>query len=233
MTTNKKARLNVSKAVMGVSFTTLAGMGSATGSVWIVGAAALPLGIFAASDTIASLLHNADAKQEAFLELPIPAWWLNDVPTWEGVCAEIETRLPHILQKMAEHLQGVQEVVTMDVVRKSFIVTLSSERLTWVSNPQEQSMIGEVIATPLLQKIGEVLRPLVIRLQQEAALKDIRTIAANSEKIAHLLELLRREPTIAFNDAIVRPGIPPFDDVLLLSPEYFVGRYEDQHWLLK
>ncbi len=80
MSTNKKALLNVGKAVIGISFTTLASMGSATGNVWIAGAAALPLGIFAASDTIASLLHNPDDKQEGFLELPMPGWWLNDVP---------------------------------------------------------------------------------------------------------------------------------------------------------
>ena len=61
--------------------------------------------------------------------------------TWlhgEGVCAEIEHRLPHILQGMADRLQVEHEVVTMDLVRQSFLDTLASERLTWVSNPQEQ-----------------------------------------------------------------------------------------------
>ena len=77
-------------------------------------------------------------------------------------------------------------------------------------------MIGEAIVTPLLQKIGEVLNPLVVQLQKEAALKDIHTIAVNSEKIARVFEELHKVPAAAPDDAFIHPLDPPLTTYLFL-----------------
>src|ERR1700738_552513 len=124
MAEKKEAILNISKALMGVSFTTLAAIGSATGNIWLAGLSALPGAVLVSSETVGTQLARLRAPTspgDELLVLPAPAWWNSDQHAWEGVCAEIGNALPGLLQNMAQHLQTVQGVVTMQVVRQAFI----------------------------------------------------------------------------------------------------------------
>jgi len=218
---------------MGVSFTSLAAIGSASGNLLFAGLSALPLGILTASDTLVQLFRDSFAQKEEILELQKPAWWTTDIRAWQDACAEIETHLPHVLQHMAEQLQRAQSVVTMDVVRQQFIDALMAEPLTWASSPEDRQRIGEYIVIPLFQRIDEALNPLIERLQREGLLEAVNTIAKNTGEMTDMLgELLFGEPLNRLRQIDLLPARPPFDDVLLPPPEHFIDRDEDRSWLL-
>jgi tetratricopeptide (TPR) repeat protein len=227
------AILNVGKALMGISFTSLAAIGSASGNLLFAGLSALPLGILTASGTLVPLLHNSSTQQEEILELPKPAWWTSDIHAWQGVCAEIEAHLPHVLQRMAEQLQHVQGVVTLDVVRQQFINALTTGPLTWASSPEDRQRIGEYIVGPLFQRLDEALKPLIEQLQREGILEDVHTIAINSGEMKDMVgQLLLGGPLNIPKPIDLQPAHPPFDDALLPPPEYFIDRDEDRSWIL-
>jgi hypothetical protein len=188
MSEEKVAVLNITKALMGVSFAVLAAIGSATGNIWIAGLTAVPAAGLTASDTIGSMLAKLKVKKEELLELPTPPWWTRATSDWEGICAEIEKHLPAIMQKMATRLQQEQGVVTAQVVRKTFIDVVGDEPLTWEFDPQERRHIAEYIATPLLQKEAAVLKTVIEPIRADTALTDTHTTAANTEKIVEVLE---------------------------------------------
>jgi hypothetical protein len=72
-----------------------------------------------------------EKQQEDVLELPPPSWWATDVRAWQDLCIEIEDHLPAILQALAERIQKIQDVVTMQTVQQLFIDSLTAEHLTW------------------------------------------------------------------------------------------------------
>src|ERR1700732_3487203 len=101
MSEKKGAIINVSKALMGVSFAALAAIGSASGNMLIAGLTAVPAGVLAVEPILAKL----KSSKEELLELPVPPWWTSDGITWNNLCTEIGDHLPHILQAMAARLQ--------------------------------------------------------------------------------------------------------------------------------
>src|SRR5205085_1412773 len=107
-------------------------------------------------------------------------WWDSDRQVWEGVCAEIGNDLPGLLQDMAQRLQNVQGVVTMRVVQQTFIDALAAKHLTWAPTPEERRKISEVVASPILDKLDQVLKPLIERVQQETFLRDTHATTANT-----------------------------------------------------
>ncbi|GAC1654503.1 MAG: hypothetical protein NVS4B12_26660 [Ktedonobacteraceae bacterium] len=139
---------------MGVSFATIAAIGSASGSMLIAGFTAVPAAVLAVEPILAKL----KARKEELLELPMPPWWTSDSITWNNLCAEIGDHFPHILQVMAARLQKEQGVVTTQVVRQTFIDVVADERLVWEFNPQQRKNVAAEIATPILQKVAEVLK---------------------------------------------------------------------------
>ena len=101
MSEKQPAVINISKILKDVSLPTIAAIGSATGNIWIAGAAAVPAAI-AASDTLKSLLQK---KQEEHLELSAPPWWTKSAQSWQITCASIENGLPAAMNSMAERLR--------------------------------------------------------------------------------------------------------------------------------
>lgn len=188
MAEKKVATLNITKALMGVSFATLAAIGSASGNLLFAGLAAVPAAGMTAFDTLGPVFAKQKAKKDELLELPMPPWWTGSLPSWEGLCAEIGEHLPDILRAMAKHLQQERGVVTTPVIRKVFIDVLADEPLIWESNPQERRHIAEYIATPVLEKSAAVLKTVIEPIREDTTLTDIHTTAANSEKIVEVLE---------------------------------------------
>src|SRR5438270_1953573 len=179
MPEKKSAIINIGKALAGVSFITLAAIGSASGSIVIAGLTAVPAAVM----TVAPALAKLREKKEDTLELPVPPWWTSDTPTWNNLCTEIGDHLPHILQEMATQLQKEQWVITTQVVRQTFIDVMVDEHLVWEFNPQQRKNVAAEIAMPVLQKVADVLKAAIEPLREDTAFVDVHTTAANSAKM--------------------------------------------------
>lgn len=85
MLEKKVAMINISKALIGVSFATLAAIGSASGGMLIAGLTACPAAVL----TVEPILTKLKSRKEELLELAIPPWWTSDTITWDNLCTEI------------------------------------------------------------------------------------------------------------------------------------------------
>lgn len=184
MPEKKSAIINIGKALAGVSFITLAAIGSASGSMVIAGLAAVPAAVM----TVGPALAKLKEKKEDTLELPVPPWWTSDTSTWNNLCTEIGDHLPHILQEMAERLQREQGVVTTQVVRQTFVDVVADEHLVWEFNPQQRRNVAAEIATPILLKVADVLKAAIEPLREDTALVDVHTSASNTTRMVEVLE---------------------------------------------
>jgi hypothetical protein len=185
------AVINISKALAGLSFAALAAVGAASGSIMFAGLAAIPAVALANTDSIGSLLSRSRQKQDELLELPAPPWWRSDISSWRGLCAEIEQHLPNTISDMARQLQQQQGVVTSMVVRQAFIDAIAAKTSVWEFDPVERRKAAEYIATPVLQKISDVLKPIVGMLQQETSLLDLHnTSMSSAEQVTLARELV-------------------------------------------
>ena len=203
MPEKKAAIINISKALAGVSFATLAAIGSASGSMVIAGLTAVPAAIM----TVGPALAKLKKKKEDTLELPVPPWWTSDTSTWNNLCAEIGDHLPHILQEMAARLQKDQKVVTTQVVRQTFIDVVADEHLVWEFDPQQRRNVAAEIATPVLQKVADVLKAVIEPLREDTTLVDVHTTAANTAKMVEALE-----KAILILENIQKQGVPTARD---------------------
>jgi hypothetical protein len=190
MTDKKTGLIDVGKALMNISFAVFAAVGAASGNIPLVALSAIPL---AASQTIGPLLARSKSKQDETLELPPPSWWTESIPAWQGLCKEIEDHLPDIFQNMAQRVERTQGVATNQVVRQAFIDAVTNEPLVWESDPQQRRRAAEYIATPLLQKMSELLKAIVDPIRQETALVDIHGTAANTAETVAVLEKIYEE----------------------------------------
>src|SRR5579859_60800 len=190
MADKKVGAIDVGKALMNVSFVVLAAAGGASGIIPLAALAAVPL---AASQAVGPLLARFRPKQDDSLEFPVPLWWNEPVPSWQGLCKEIEAHLPDILNTMARRLQKEQGVVTTQVMRQAFIDALSNEPLVWESDPQKRRRVAEYIAPPLLQKMSEMLNAIIEPIRQETALVDIHGTSGNTANMVVVLERIYEE----------------------------------------
>src|SRR5437016_148172 len=144
------AKIDIIKAIAGVSFATLAAIGGCTGNPLIAGLSAIPAAGLASSEAIGHQLQISKSKHQkkTDLELPSPPWWTHDTRTWQNLCAEIENALPHILESMRERMQQEQQVLTKEIVRQIFIDALTSQHLTWEYDSEQKRRVGELISTP-------------------------------------------------------------------------------------
>jgi nucleoside phosphorylase len=185
----KSAILNITKAVMQVSLVTLAAIGSASGNIWIAGLTALPAASLSASETIGSEFRKLKAApKEEQIVLPVPGWWPRDSRTWQNLCDEISSHLPHILQSLAERLQQEQRVMTQQVIYQAFVEAIVDENLTWAFDPVIRRRAAEAIAPQLLRAIATALAPLIEQKQRDTYLLDTRQIEENTRRTAELLE---------------------------------------------
>jgi len=170
MAEKKVATLNITKALMGVSFATLAAIGSASGNLLFAGLSAVPIAGMTAFDSLGSVFAKQKSRQDELLELPMPPWWTGGLPSWQGLCSEIAEHLPDIFKAMAKHLQQERGVVTTMAIRRIFIDVLVNEPLIWGSDPQERRHIAEYIATPVLEKSAAVLKTVIEPIREDTAL---------------------------------------------------------------
>lgn len=195
MSEKTTAVLNIGKALLGVSFTTLAAVGSAiagmtgnfsSAALW-AGLTVLPGASLTAYDLIKSEVNKIQSQEKEKLEVPIPSWWASDSRSWQNVCKEIDDRLPTILQNISQSIHQDHRVMTSDVVQQIFIDVLVAQHLTWAPDPEERRKIGEVISPLFLLNISQVLQPVIMQIQQEETYKDIRSTAIHTTEAAHLL----------------------------------------------
>lgn len=130
MLNRRKATINITKAIAGISFASLAAIGSASNNMVFAGIAALPAAVLASSATLGSILSKFRSQQEKVVLLDQPSWWASDIRSWQNLCSEIENHLPHILQVMAEQLQKETNFVSTQMIQQTFIEAVTFEPLT-------------------------------------------------------------------------------------------------------
>jgi hypothetical protein len=133
------------------------------------------------------------SQKEKLLELPAPPWWQYDIRSWQNLCAEIANHLPAIFAEMQTRIQQEQRVLTDEIVHQIFIESLINQPLTWETNSEQKRHVGEFLALPFLQKLDEVLTPLVEHIQDETALVDARRTAQSTEQAVRMLEKIHED----------------------------------------
>src|SRR5579885_818136 len=176
MSERKKAIINVSKGLLGVSLTALAAVGGTTGNPWLAGAAAVP-GAVLASGLLGPLL---DRKKEETLELPAPPWWGHGEKEWLAVCAGIEAHLSSIVEDAIKRLQQTGDAPTAAHLRQAF----ASEVLRHLPSRvviQDRVLLADYLTPLLLEKSSQVLQDALKSLQEE-------NLARMLGKVATLLD---------------------------------------------
>ncbi len=118
-------------------------------------------------------------------------------------------------------MQQETRTLTGNVVRQIFIESLAAQHLTWEHNDDQKRLVAACIADPILQKLSEVLNPVLERLQQEGALLDKRRTAISTEQAVEILEKIY--------DDISNAGKPPLlseEETALLHTLYRAALYE-------
>ncbi len=193
MPKKKAAKIEFVKAAAGVSFVTLAAIGSTTGNPVLAGLSAIPAASLASYDAVRDQLGWFKTQKEKTLEIHAPSWWRRDIQAWQNLCTEIEQHLPDIFLTMQRNMQQEQQILTGEIVQQIFVDALAAEPLTCISTLEDKKRIGEFLAPSLLQKIEEVLKPVVEHLQQEGALIDTRKIVSHTEQVVQVLEQIHTE----------------------------------------
>ncbi len=175
MPERKAAILNISKALLGVSLTALAAIGSATGNVWLAGLTAIPGASLTASDTLKPLLAK---KKEEHLELPVPPWWTESLQSWQIACSSIENRLPAIINSVAERLRKEQIVPTALVVRRAFVDEVARYVPSWDVKAQDRDLVAEYVTPPLLEKSATVLKTAIDPIRADALAEMLARVAS-------------------------------------------------------
>jgi TIR domain len=159
----KTANINMSKALMNISLTTIAAIGSAAGIPWVAGATALPAAI-AASETLQTFLTR---KKEEQLELPAPPSWTRDAQSWQTVCSSIEYHLPTIMDTVATQLKQVQGLPTEAIVKQTLIQAIAQHLPTWEIPAQERGSIAVYVAPLIFTKATDILKPILDQMQKD------------------------------------------------------------------
>jgi len=216
MPNKKAAKIDIVKAVAGISFTTLAAIGGSTGNPLLAGLATVSAAGLASHNALGDQLARLKTRKENYLEIPPPFWWTHDIRSWQNVCAEIEHHLPHILEIMQEKMQQEQRVMTREVVRQIFIEALTVQHLTWQPDVEQKRLVGDCVAEPILQKLAEVLQPVIEQIQQEGVLIDERRTALHTEQTVRVLEKIHEQVSSA-----AKPHALNDEEIATLRKQYY------------
>lgn len=206
MAERKKAIINVSKGLLGVSLTALAAVGGTTGNPWLAGAAAVP-GAVLASGLLGPLL---DRKQEESLELPAPPWWGHGEKEWLAVCAGIEAHLSSIVEDAIQHLQQTSEAPTAAHLRQAFAAEVLRQLPSRVTI-QDRVLLADYLTPLLLEKSSQVLQDALKSLQEE-------NLARMLGEVATLLDDAHISPSLS--PAVV--SVQAVDGIVTSVPDVVV-----------
>ncbi|MFL5654201.1 MAG: NACHT domain-containing protein [Ktedonobacteraceae bacterium] len=193
MSTKKVAKIDIVKATAGVTFATLAAIGGSTGNPLLAGLATIPAAGLTAHSALGDQFARLKTRKEHYLEIPPPFWWTQDIRSWQNVCAEIEHYLPRMLELMQENMQQEPQVMTREVVRQIFVEALTVQHLSWQPDVEQKRLVGGYVVEPILQKLDEVLQPVIERIQQEGMLIDERRTALHTEQTVRVLEQIHEQ----------------------------------------
>lgn len=223
MPNKKVARIDIIKAIAGVSFTTLTAIGGSTGHPLLAGLAALPAAGLAAHNTLGDRLAKLKSQKEKYLEIPPPFWWIYDLQNWQNLCAEVENNLPQVLWIMQESMRREEQVMTRDRVREVFIEAFTVQYLASEHDLEQKRRVGEFLAIPILQKLDEVLQPIIEQIQQEGMLIDERRTALHTEQTVRVLEKIHEQVS-----GTTRPPSLGDEESAVLRRRYYGALYN--HW---
>ncbi len=221
MPKKKIARIDIFKAIAGVSFATLAAVGGSTGHPLYAGISALPAAGFASLDALGERIEmiKLRGRKENYLELPLPPWCNHDQRSWQNLCVEIGNHLPQILVGMQECMQQEQQVLTRDIVEKIFIDVFTTQRFTWEYDHEQKRHIAESLATPILEKFDELLQPIIEYIQLEVSLLDEHRTAQNTEQTVLVLQKIHEEMS-------AKPHALADEEMAMLEEQYRHALYE-------
>jgi hypothetical protein len=176
----KIASINIKKALMNISLTTLATIGSAlnpmaAGATALVAAVAVP-------ETLSIFLKP---KKEEQLELPAPPFWSSSAQSWQTVCSSIEYRLPMIMDTVAAQLKQIQGMLTEAIVKQILIQVIAQQLPAWDIPIEQRAMVAVYVARLIITNAIAVLRPILDQMQNDAQLDMI-------VKIFHLLSEMQQ-----------------------------------------
>jgi len=122
-------------------------------------------------------------------------------------------------------MQQEQQVMTREVVRQIFIEALAVEHLTWEHDVEQKRRVGEFLAGPILQKLDEVLQPVIEQIQQEGALIDERRTAQNTEQTVRVLEQIHEQVS-----SVAKPHALNDEEIATLRKQYYEALYK--YWMM-
>ena len=192
----KTASINISKALVNISLTTIAAIGSAAGIPWVAGATALPAAI-AASETLRTFLKRDKEEQ---LELPAPPFWTNSAQSWQIVCSSIEYHLPMIMDAVATQLKHVQGLPTEAILKQTLVQAIAQELPAWEIPGEQRGIVAFYVAPLIFTKTAEVLKPILDQVQRDA----------QAEVVVKIFDLLNKVQQTALPPvASVTPAMTP------------------------
>lgn len=200
MAERKKAIINVSKGLLGVSLTALAAVGGTTGNPWLAGAAAVP-GAVLASGLLGPLL---DRKKEGSLELPAPPWWGQGEGEWLAVCAGIETHLSSIVEDAIQQFQQTGAEPTAAHLRQAF-ATKVFQQLPSREAIQDRVLLADYLTPLLLEKSSQVLQDALRSLQEENLARMLGKVATLLDDAHTASSLSPAVVSVQVVDGIVTP----------------------------
>lgn len=198
MSERKPAIINISKALLNVSLTTLSAIAGATGNVPIAGAVAFTQAALA-PDVLKSLLAKRPQEQ---LPLPVPRWWTQEplAQSWQNVCSHIENQLPSILSGVEQHLAAERqhqniEYLSSNAIQRIFVEQVSSHLSIWEVGTQERYLVASYVTPLLLEKTANALKDAIDTTRQDALAQWMIQIADKLDAIQQATTALS-SPTV-------------------------------------
>jgi HEAT repeat protein len=226
MPNKKAAKIDIAKAIAGVSFATLTAIGGSSGHPLLAGIAAIPAAGLAAHNALSERRAKLKSQKEKYLEIPSPFWWTSDFQSWQNLCSEVENHLPQILFVMQESMQREEQVMTRNRVREIFIEAFADQYLMGEPDVEQKKRIGEYLANPILEKTDEVLQPVIEHIQHEQMLIDERRTAEHTEHTVEVLEKMHEHMI-----SVTQPHVLDDEEIAYLRKGYNTVLFTDLRML--
>ncbi len=221
----KAAIISIGKALLGVSFATLAALGGISGVGGIAAATAIPGAALNASDSLIPLLQKLKGKKEDFLEIPIPPWWIGrDASLWQDICNNLESRLPTIVNATAEQLKKETQTPTSQVILRVFTNEVERQAPTWDINANERGLMAVWVVQPFFNKVATLLKSQTDTIQMDVLATKLEAVANKITTIETAALPTNQTPLI--DRAIVLPTPTTANTSNTLQQKWLAGTYD-------